>query len=555
MESLDSREAVAGPRARAARGGRVPRRAVGRRRPPGLPARLARDARARSLDWTPRAARALTPLTVRLVKGAYWDHEVVEARQHGWSAAGVRGQGRLRPQLRALTRALLDARPARARRRSHPTTCARSRTRSPADRALGGGDRRPRAPGPARARRRPPGRARASGLRVRTYCPVGDLVAGHGLPRAAAAREHEQRRASSRARPRACRSRSCSRRRELGRDSDAVRQRAACSSCAARRSRDALRARSRASTPSCRCGCRCWSAASGARATSSSRPTPAAPDRVVALAPLARRRTTSALARRRRGAGAPRGRDDRRRAGRRRSSRAAALLRERRLELAALAVRECAKPWAEADADVCEAIDFLEYYARGAVELEPRAPLLQVARRAQRAALRPRGVAAVISPWNFPLAIPLGMTAAALAAGNAVVLKPAEQSPGCARDARRGAARGGRAAGGAARSLPGEGDAGAALVRDPRVAHDRLHRLRPGRARDRRTAAEVARRPARTLKRVVAEMGGKNCVIVDSDADLDEAVPAIVRVGVRLRAARSARRPRACSCTRRSPTR
>src|SRR5436305_6112997 len=111
---------------------------------------------------------------------------------------------------------------------------------------------------------------------------------------------------------------------------------------------------------------------------------------------------------------------------------AAALLRERRVELAALEVRETAKPWPEADADVCEAIDFLEYYARGAVELESGPALLQAPGERNQLRYIPRGVTAVISPWNFPVAIPAGMTAPALATGNAVVLKPAEPSPGCA---------------------------------------------------------------------------------------------------------------------------
>ena len=87
--------------------------------------------------------------------------------------------------------------------------------------------------------------------------------------------------------------------------------------------------------------------------------------------------------------------------------RAAAWLRERRLELAALEVRECAKPWPEADADVCEAIDFLEYYARGAVELDAGPELLQVPGERNEMRYAPRGVAAVIAPWNFPLAIPV----------------------------------------------------------------------------------------------------------------------------------------------------
>src|SRR5436190_9340350 len=110
---------------------------------------------------------------------------------------------------------------------------------------------------------------------------------------------------------------------------------------------------------------------------------------------------------------------------------AAQRLREQRPRLAALAVYECAKPWLEADADVCEAIDFLEYYARRALELAAGRPLIQVPGEHNELQYAPRGVTAVISPWNFPLAIPCGMTAAALAAGNSVVLKPAEQSPGC----------------------------------------------------------------------------------------------------------------------------
>ncbi|MDX6672575.1 MAG: RHH-type transcriptional regulator, proline utilization regulon repressor / proline dehydrogenase [Solirubrobacteraceae bacterium] len=205
---------------------------------------------------------------------------------------------------------------------------------------------------------------------------------------------------------------------------------------------------------------------------------------------------------------------------------AAALLRERRLELAALAVRECAKPWPEADADVCEAIDFLEYYARQAMELERGPELLQVPGEQNRMRYAPRGVVAVIAPWNFPLAIPLGMTAAALATGNAAILKPAEQSPGCALELVR-ALREAGVPPDALALLPGEGDAGAALVRHPGV-----HTIAfTGSAAVGLGIVAQAAQPAPGqghLKRVIAEMGGKNCVLVDSDADLDEAVPAIV---------------------------
>jgi RHH-type proline utilization regulon transcriptional repressor/proline dehydrogenase/delta 1-pyrroline-5-carboxylate dehydrogenase len=205
---------------------------------------------------------------------------------------------------------------------------------------------------------------------------------------------------------------------------------------------------------------------------------------------------------------------------------AAAWLRERRLELAALEVRECAKPWPEADADVCEAIDFLEYYARGALELAKGRPVLQVPGERNELRYVPRGIAAVISPWNFPIAIPCGMTAGALAAGNSVLLKPAEQSPGCALRLVQ-ALRAGGVPAATVSLLPGEGDVGAALVRDPRVSTVAFTGSLPVGLGIVRAAAEVVA-GQRQLKRVVAELGGKNCVIVDADADLDEAVPALV---------------------------
>lgn len=206
--------------------------------------------------------------------------------------------------------------------------------------------------------------------------------------------------------------------------------------------------------------------------------------------------------------------------------RAAAWMRERRASLAALAVRECAKPWPEADADVCEAIDFLEFYARGALELAAGAPLLQVPGERNELQYAPRGVCAVIAPWNFPIAIPTGMTAAALAVGNTVVLKPAEQAPGCGLRVVE-ALRAGGVPAGAISLLPGEGDVGAALAGHRDVATIAFTGSGPVGLELLRTAADVAP-GARQLTRVVAEMGGKNCVIVDSDADLDEAVPAIV---------------------------
>jgi len=207
--------------------------------------------------------------------------------------------------------------------------------------------------------------------------------------------------------------------------------------------------------------------------------------------------------------------------------RAAGILRGGRARLAALQVLECAKPWAEADADVCEAIDFLEYYARQAVDLAAGRELIQLPGERNTMHYRSLGVVAVISPWNFPLAIPCGMVAAGLATGNAVVLKPAEQAPGSALmlvEALREAGVPGDALG----LVPGYGEAGQALVRHPGVHAIAFTGSGAVGLEIIRVAAETPDEQGH-VKRVVAEMGGKNAVIVDSDADLDEAVPAIVR--------------------------
>ncbi len=206
---------------------------------------------------------------------------------------------------------------------------------------------------------------------------------------------------------------------------------------------------------------------------------------------------------------------------------AAAVLRRRRLELAAMEVRECAKPWPEADADVCEAIDFLEFYAREAIRLDAGPALAQSPGERNSMRYVARGVVAVISPWNFPLAIPTGMVGAGLAAGNAVVLKPAEQAPATAL-ALVEALREAGVPEGAIALLPGHGEVGAALVRHPGVQVIAFTGSSVVGQEILREASEVGDGQTH-LKRVIAEMGGKNCVIVDSDADLDEAVPGIVR--------------------------
>ena len=206
---------------------------------------------------------------------------------------------------------------------------------------------------------------------------------------------------------------------------------------------------------------------------------------------------------------------------------AAAWLRERRADVAAFEVRECAKPWPEADGDVCEAIDFLEFYARGALALAEGRPLVQVPGERNELHYMPRGVVGVVAPWNFPVAIPMGMTSAAIATGNAAILKPAEQSPGCGLIVLRALREGGGVPADVVQLLPGFGEAGAALVRHPDVHTIAFTGSMPVGLEIMRTAGDTPEGQLH-LKRVVAEMGGKNCVLVDADADLDEAIPGIV---------------------------
>ena len=206
--------------------------------------------------------------------------------------------------------------------------------------------------------------------------------------------------------------------------------------------------------------------------------------------------------------------------------RAAALFADRKNELAAWTCLEAGKPWRDADADVAEAIDFCRYYARTLRELAT--PQHHDAPGEENVTvLVPRGPTVVISPWNFPIAILTGMAAAALVVGNPVVLKPAEQTPACGYHVFRIFREAGVPAS-ALHFLPGSGEVvGARLVEHPDVATIAF-------TGSRAVGDLIARRAAETstgvvgLKHVVAEMGGKNAVVVDDDANLDEAVPAIL---------------------------
>jgi RHH-type proline utilization regulon transcriptional repressor/proline dehydrogenase/delta 1-pyrroline-5-carboxylate dehydrogenase len=207
--------------------------------------------------------------------------------------------------------------------------------------------------------------------------------------------------------------------------------------------------------------------------------------------------------------------------------RAAEWMRRRRDRLAALQCFEAGKPWDQADADVCEAIDFCEYYGREVLRLAAlAADLVQSPPgEANRLTYQGKGVTAVIAPWNFPLAIPTGMTVAALAAGNPVILKPAEQAPAVAWQLAEALLAAG-AAPGVFQLLPGLGeDVGARLVAHPDVAVIAFTGSKAVGLEINRVAA-TPQPGQHQLKKVVCELGGKNALIIDADADPDQAVPA-----------------------------
>lgn len=206
--------------------------------------------------------------------------------------------------------------------------------------------------------------------------------------------------------------------------------------------------------------------------------------------------------------------------------RAAAIMRRRREELAAWEIFEVGKSWREADADVAEAVDFCEFYAREMVLLDRPRRLGHEPGELNHLVYAPRGVAAVIAPWNFPLAIPVGMVTAALVTGNTVVFKPSERSPVMGSLLADILAEAGLP-NGVLQCMPGGPEAGQALVAHPDVA---LIAFTGSKAVGLRICAEAAQvdPQQRMIKRVLAEMGGKNAIIVDATADLDEAVTGVV---------------------------
>ncbi|WP_287127860.1 L-glutamate gamma-semialdehyde dehydrogenase [Candidatus Cyanaurora vandensis] len=202
-------------------------------------------------------------------------------------------------------------------------------------------------------------------------------------------------------------------------------------------------------------------------------------------------------------------------------------LEARRFEFIAWLMLEVAKPAREADAEVSEAIDFCRYYSQEMLRLAP-GQNQPVAGETNRYHYRPRGVTIVIGPWNFPLAIPLGMTAAALVTGNTTILKPSEQSSVVGYLIHQLFERAGLPPG-CLTYLPGRGElVGAYLVRHPLTAIVAFTGSKKVGCQIYQTCAEL--QPGQTqMKRVIAEMGGKNAIIVDDSADLDQAVLGVLQ--------------------------
>jgi len=205
---------------------------------------------------------------------------------------------------------------------------------------------------------------------------------------------------------------------------------------------------------------------------------------------------------------------------------AADLMEQRRAELSAWMVLETGKPLRQADPEVSEAIDFCRFYASEMERLD-RGVNYDVVGENNRYHYQPRGVSLIISPWNFPLAIPTGMTVASLVTGNCTLLKPAETSSVIAAKIAEILVEAGIPKG-VFQYVPGRGSvAGAHMVKHPDVHMITFTGSQEVGCQIYREAADV--QPGQKhLKRVVAEMGGKNATIVDESADLDQAVQGVV---------------------------
>jgi len=210
------------------------------------------------------------------------------------------------------------------------------------------------------------------------------------------------------------------------------------------------------------------------------------------------------------------------------AARVPAIIRERKFEFDAWLVAEAGKTWYEADADVSEAIDFCEYYARQMQRMAKPDPLVQMPGERDEMVYLPLGAGIIIPPWNFPLAIMTGMSVAALVTGNTIVIKPSSETPTIAAKFAEVL----HAAGFPARSFAlctGSGSAvGDLLVEHPKTRFVSFTGSRDVGLRINELAAKP-RKGQIWIKRVIAEMGGKDAIIVDREADLESAATGVVQ--------------------------
>lgn len=206
---------------------------------------------------------------------------------------------------------------------------------------------------------------------------------------------------------------------------------------------------------------------------------------------------------------------------------AASLMRSRKFELSAWLIYEIGKSWAEADADVAEAIDFCEFYGREMTRLSQPQPLTPYQGEENDLIYIPLGVGVVIPPWNFPLAILVGMSTAAIVAGNTVILKPSSETPTIAYKFFEIMMETGLPPG-VLNFVPGPG----ATVGDYLITHPKTRFIAFTGSKE--VGLRINELAARTqpgqmwIKRVIAEMGGKDSIIVDNDADIDQAAEGVV---------------------------
>ena len=206
---------------------------------------------------------------------------------------------------------------------------------------------------------------------------------------------------------------------------------------------------------------------------------------------------------------------------------AATIIRRRKMEFNAWLVFEAGKTWPEAEADVSEAIDFCEYYARQMLRLAEPHPMLHIPGEYDELVYLPLGVGAVIAPWNFPLAILAGMTTATLVAGNTAVIKPSSDTPTIAAKFAEVLLEAGFPERSFCLLTGGGAEAGETIVVHPKTRFICFTGSRDVGLRINELAAKP--QPGQIwIKRVIAEMGGKDAIIVDSEADLAAAVDGVL---------------------------